>query len=80
MSTIPQGKTLFYLIQFKNRCLAVFVIPLHNQLNSIQFKGYKCLKKIIHLIDSNNEWLLLSAGSTAKFELVFVSILENSFS
>ena len=57
-----------------------FFICSHNQLDSIQFKGYRCLKKIIHLIDSKNEWLLLSAGFTAKFELVFVSTLENCFS
>ena len=29
--------------------------------------------------NSKNEWLLLSAGFTAKFELVFVLILENAF-
>ena len=31
-------------------------------------------------MDSKNEWLLLSASFTAKFELVFVLTLENAFS
>ena len=31
-------------------------------------------------IDSKNEWLLLSVGFTAKFELVFVLTLENALS
>ena len=38
---------------------------------------FRCLKKVIHHIDSENEWLLLSASFTAKFELIFVLILEN---
>ena len=33
-----------------------------------------------HQIDSKNEWLLLSARFTTKFELVFVLTLENTFS
>ena len=43
-----------------------FLICLHNQL--------------IYQIDSKNEWLLLPAGFTAKFGLVFVLTLENAFS
>ena len=31
-------------------------------------------------IDSKNEWLLLSVGFTAKFELVYVITLGNDFS
>ena len=31
-------------------------------------------------MESKNEWLLLSASFTAKFELVFVLTLENAFS
>ena len=31
-------------------------------------------------IDSKSEWLLLSAGFTAKFQLVFVLRLESAFS
>ena len=38
------------------------------------------MKNVIHQIDSKNEWLLLLAGFTAKFGLVFVLALENSFS
>ena len=40
----------------------------------------QCLKNVIHQIDSKNEWLLLPARFTAKFGLVFVLTLENSFS
>ena len=40
----------------------------------------RCFKNVIHQIDSKNEWLLLSASLTAKFELVFVLTLENAFS
>ena len=35
-------------------------------------KEYKCLKNVFHDIDSKNEWMLLSASFTSKFELVFV--------
>ena len=41
---------------------------------------YRCLKNVIHQIDSKNGWLLLSASFTAKFGLVFVLTLENAFS
>ena len=41
---------------------------------------YRCLKNVIHQIDSKNRWLLLSAGFRAKFGLVFVLTLENAFS
>ena len=38
-------------------------------------------ENVIHQIDSKNEWLLLSASFTEKFELVFVLIpSENAFS
>ena len=43
-------------------------------------KEYRCLRNVIHQIDSKNEWLLLSASFTAKFGLVFVLTLENAFS
>ena len=35
---------------------------------------------MIHQIDSKNEWLLLPVSFTAKFMLVFVLSLENTFS
>ena len=37
-----------------------------------------CLKNLIHQIDSENEWLLLSACFTAKSGLLFVLALKNS--
>ena len=37
-------------------------------------------EKVIHQIDSKNEWLLLSVTFTAKLELVFVLTFENDFS
>ena len=40
---------------------------------------YRCLKNVIHQIGSKNEWLLLSAGFTAKFGLVFVLTLKTLF-
>ena len=46
--------------------LLTFFTSLHNQLSSIHsiiiFNEYRCLKKIIHQIDIENEWLLLSAS------------------
>ena len=42
--------------------------------------SHRCLKNVIHQIDSKNEWLLLSVSFTAKPELVFVLIFENAFS
>ena len=41
---------------------------------------YKCLKNVIHQIDSKNGWLLLSASFTAKFGLVFVLTQKKAFS
>ena len=35
---------------------------------------------MIHQVDSKNEWLLRPASFSAKFELVFVLTLENTFS
>ena len=69
------------------------LICLRNQLSSIIHSITRikrdvcktCLKvqifeKRVHQIDSKNEWLLLPASFTAKFRLVFVWTLENSFS
>ena len=41
---------------------------------------YRCLKNVIHQIDSKNEWLLLSVIFSAKLELVFVLTFKNVFS
>ena len=45
-----------------------------------RIEGYRCLKNVIHQIDSKKEWLLLSARFTAQFRLVFVFTVENAFS
>ena len=42
--------------------------------------SYRCLKNVIHYINSKNEWSLLSLTFTAKLELVFVWTFENAFS
>ena len=42
--------------------------------------SYKCLKSVIHQIDSKNAWLLLSVNITTKLELVFVLTFENASS
>ena len=39
----------------------------------------KELGNVIHQIGSKNEWLLLSAGITAKFGLVFILTVETLF-
>ena len=58
---------MFYSIQYKSYCLA-----LHNQSNSMHSKEYRCLKNVVHQVDVENEWLLLSVGFTAKSVLAFV--------
>ena len=45
-------------------------ICLHNQLSSFNSSPYRCLKNVIHQINSKNRWLLLSVTFTAKLELV----------
>ena len=76
--TILTEKNCF--IQFSTRMagwlLPTFFICLHNQLSSIThsiitYQEHRCLKNVIHQIDSKNDWLLLSASFIAKFELVF---------
>ena len=63
--------------------LLIFLICLHNQLRSIhsipRIKEYRCLKNVIHHIDSKNERSLLSASFTAKLELPFVLTPESVF-
>ena len=46
----------------------------------ITYEECRCLKNVIHQIDSKNKWLLLPASFTAKLGLVFVLKLENAFS
>ena len=43
----------------------------------ITYEEYKCLKNVIHQIDSKTEWLFIAASFRAKF--VFLLTLENGF-
>ena len=74
---------VFNLIQYRNGSLAASD-PFYMFTQSIKlytfYYQFRCLKNVIHQIDSKNEWLLLSASFTAKFGLVFVLALENAFS
>ena len=76
---------LFFSIQCKNGWLAASD-RFDMFTKSIEFHyrfRYHVLtvqKNVIHQIDSKNESLLLPAGFTAKFGLVFVLTLENAFS
>ena len=73
--------------QFITR-MAAWLLLFHMFTQSIKFytfrhyvlKKYRCLKNVIHQVDSKNERLLFSASFTAKFGLVFVLTLENAFS
>ena len=74
---------MFHSIQYRNDWLAASdLFDMFTQ--SIKFYTfhyqYRCLKNVIHQIDSKNGWLLLSASFTAKFGLVFVLTLKNAFS
>ena len=76
-------RLMFHSIQYRNDWLTAY--DLFDMFkNSIKFYTfhyqYRCLKNVIHQIDSKNGWLLLSASFTAKFGLVFVLTLENAFS
>ena len=75
---------MFCLIHYKDGYLAASDVfrCLHNQVLNIPLsytKKYRCLKKVIHQIDSKNEGLLLYASFAAKFEFIFVLTLENAF-
>ena len=67
----------FVLVKFFLKKNKKFKIGL---ITSIYNTTYRCLKDVIHRIDSKKEWLLLSASFTAKFRLVFLLTLENTFS
>ena len=73
-----KGKLVLYRIQYKNSlknkvgCFWHFsYVYTINQVLLIPL-SYRCLKNVIHQIDSKNEWLLPSVTFTAKFDLVFV--------
>ena len=74
---------VFHSIQYRDGWLAASDL-FHMFTQSIKFYTFhyqcRCLKNVIHQIDSKNGWLLLSASFTAKFGLVFVLTLENAFS
>ena len=76
-------KLVFRSIQYRNGWLvASDLFDMFTQ----SFKFYtfhyqcRCLKNVIHQIDSKNGWLLLSASFTAKVAWVFVLTLKNAFS
>ena len=74
---------MFHSIQYRNSWLAAFDFfdMFTPSIKSYTFYyQYRCLKNVIHQIDSKKGWLLLSASVTAKFGLVFVLTLENVFS
>ena len=54
------------------------VYTIHSNL--LILLSYRCLKNVIHHIESINEWLLLSVTFTAKFELIFILAFENDLS
>ena len=72
-----------YWIQYKKSLkykLDASDAALHNQLSFLIPLLYRCLKNVIHQIDSENEWLLLSVTFMAKIKLVFVLIFAHAFS
>ena len=78
-------KSFFFSLRMAAWLLLTFFIRLHNQLSSVHsivtgIKEDKCLKNLIHQIDSKHEWFLLSVSFTAMFGLVLVLTLENAFS
>ena len=76
-------RLVFHSIQYRDGWLAASDL-FHMFTQSIKFYTFhyqcRCLKNVVHQIDSKNGWLLLSASFTAKFGLVFVLTLENAFS
>ena len=80
INDIHRERLLFHSIQCRNCWLAasdLFDMFTQSIYTSII---YRCLKNVIHQIDSKHGWLFLSASFTAKFGLVFALTLENAFS
>ena len=69
---------MFHSIEYRNGWLAAsdlfYMFTQSIKLYTFHYQ-YRCLKNVIHQIDSKNRWLLLSA----KFGLVFALTLENGF-
>ena len=79
INDIHRERLLFHSIQCRNCWLAasdLFDMFTQSIYTSII---YRCLKNVIHQIDSKHGWLFLSASFTAKFGLVFALTLENAF-
>ena len=76
---------MLYWIQYKNSvkykvgCFWRFSLCLSVNYFLLIPLSYRCLKNVIHPIDSKNEWLLISVTFTAKLELVFVWTFGNAF-
>ena len=70
-------------IEIEAWLLLTFFICLYDQLNSIHFNCHILkstdVSKRLFIKETENEWLLLSASFTTKFELVFVLTQENDF-
>ena len=72
---------MFYLIQYKNGCLAVsdlFHIFTQSIHSITHIRVYRCLKKVIHQVESKNELFLLSASFTVKFRGFILKPTERS--
>ena len=83
--TILTGKNLgfaeFSTKIYSNTGLAASdVFHMFTQLSLLIPLWYRCLKNVIHQIDSKNEWLLYLVTLSANVELVFVLTYENAFS
>ena len=79
INDIHRERLLFHSIQCRNCWLAasdLFDMFTQSIYTSII---YRCLKNVIHQIDSKHGWLFLSVSFTAKFGLVFALTLENAF-
>ena len=59
-------------IEIQGWLLLTLFICLHNQLSSVDSIIVQMSEKRNSLVDSKNEWLLLSVTFTAKLELIFV--------
>ena len=68
-------------IEIQGWLLLKFFIYLHNQLSSFNSTvvSYRCLKNVIHQIDSINGWLLLSVIFTSKLEVGFCLNIQKCF-
>ena len=79
-------KLVLYWIQYKNSlkyrvgCFWSFSYVYTIKYVLLIPVSYRCLKNMIHQIDSKNKWLFLSVTFTAKLEMDFVLTFKNAFS